>query len=186
VSIDPPEDDPERSREPETIRKEPAEAIPETAVEEAKRSPSSEGGDRGDLGKSEPNLGSFPSEEISPTPTQVLRLPRERAYMLATLPRSKLGELFWPALTGIAGAGPGAGAALHEGYFTNATSAGLSLFGLIEVAGLVVFVTLLGASIFTSLRVQTSLKFLNQLYPPASKIISESRRLRMAKWILRC
>jgi hypothetical protein len=65
--------------------------------------------------------------------------------MVATARRGRLDEFTWAAITGLTGATPGAVRALHDGYV--ATGPGLSIFGLLEVAMALIFLTLLVTAI---------------------------------------
>jgi hypothetical protein len=106
--------------------------------------------------------GAFPTVNIPPSPSQILQLPLERAQILATLPRSKLGDTFWHALAGVVGSAPGAAKELHDAYLTS-SPAGLGVFGLIEVACLIIFLTWLAVSFFAARSAQTSLQYLDLL-----------------------
>jgi len=103
--------------------------------------------------------------------------------MLATLPRSKLSDMFWPAVTGVAGAAPGAWDAIRDAYL-KPPAEGLSIFGLIEVGFVIFFFTLLLISIASGWSTQTSGELLDEIYPPNAQ--RQPRRLRIAKWILKC
>jgi hypothetical protein len=110
----------------------------------------------------------FPQENIEPRLLRVLNLPFERAEMLATLPRSRLGDLFWPAITGVCGAAPGAARDLYEAFF-EIPQKGLMPYATLEVCALIVFLVLLAVSLISRVRSQTSLEYLNTHYPPESR-----------------
>lgn len=133
----------------------------------------------------------LPIEELRPPPIQTISMPRERAHMLATLPRSRLSDMFWPAITGLAGCAPGTLDAIEQALkFTqkvgdqNQIYYGVNMYGIINVIITAVFLTLFIVSVVASLKVKTSTRYLRELYDHEE--VGEPMRLRVARFLLRC
>ena len=131
-------------------------------------------------------------DEIPPAPIRTVPMPWERAHMLATLPRSRLSDMFWPAITGLAGSASGTLDAIEQALkFTQKASEqnqiyyGINIYGMINLATTIIFFTLLIVSLFASWWVKTSSQYLNEIYNP-SNAKRDPRRLRFARWILKC
>lgn len=61
------------------------------------------------------NSGNFPSNPIAPEPLRTVQLPYERAYRLATMPRSKWDDKTWGTFLATLAAFPGAAHSVLEG-----------------------------------------------------------------------
>jgi hypothetical protein len=82
-------------------------------------------------------------------------MPRERAHMLATLPRSKLSDMFWPAITGLAGSASGTIDAVEQALKLRIADQQqpyyeLNIYGMINIGVTIIFATLLMVSLMTS------------------------------------
>ena len=118
----------------------------------------------------------FPIEDVPPAPIRSLRLAFERAHMLATLPRSKLGELFTASFVGAVASLPGAWDGLHQAFLKTPREP-ILLFSQLEMVVPVILLTLAVFSVLSSREKKTSLQYLAELYPP-----KDGRRLTWLQW----
>lgn len=105
----------------------------------------------------------FPTDDIPPHPVRSLRIPFERAHMLATLPRSRLSELVTASFIGFLASLPGGWDGLHQAFFKIPREP-LALYSFLEMSVSLALLILTVSGLFARIGHQTSLQYLASLY----------------------
>ena len=109
--------------------------------------------------------GTPKGKRIPPLPLEWTELTRDRAEKLATLPRGRLDEFTWAAISGLVASAPGTAhtiATLRE----SKTTFSLSLPQATDFAVTLVFLVLLSVAIFSKHNRLTSMQYLERHFGP--------------------
>jgi hypothetical protein len=104
----------------------------------------------------------YPTDDIPRRPVRILHIPFGDAHMLATLPRSRLGEFFAASLVGFVASLPGGWDGLQQAFF-KVPREPVAPYSLVEMGVSLVLLTVAISSLATKVGHQTSLQYLANL-----------------------